>query len=150
MKRRWNISIWAGFLVVLSALFTYVPVFIRFPATRDFPWATLLIAAAGFALMARGLVRAYRNPQLYRGKIAGPIVSSLGVALFAFFAYSIFYVPRQIPASTGAPQVGQKAPDFTLPDQDGHLVTLSKLIESGTSGAERVNGVVLIFYRGYW
>lgn len=142
MKRRSNISIWAGFLVVLCAVLTYIPLFVRFPATRDFPWPTLLIFGIGLALMTRGLVRAYRDPQLYRGKIFGPILTGLGVLLFAVFAFSIFYVARQLPPSTGAPQVGQKAPDFTLPDQDGNPVTLSKLLESG--------GVVLIFYRGYW
>jgi len=150
MKRRWNISVWVGFLVVLSAFFTYVPVFARFPATRDLPWASLLMFAAGLALIARGLKRAYSQPQLYRGKIAGTILASLGVALAALFCFGIFYFARQLPPSRGAPQVGQKAPDFTLPDKDGNQVTISKLLDSGASGAERVNGVVLIFYRGYW
>jgi len=36
---------------------------------------------------------------------------------------------------------GQAAPDFTLPDQDGHPFTLSSLHGSR---------VVLVFYRGYW
>ena len=31
MKRRLNLSVWLGFLVVLAAAFTYVPVFSRFP-----------------------------------------------------------------------------------------------------------------------
>ncbi len=142
MKRRSNILIWAGFLAVLCAALTYVPVFLRFPATRDIPWPTLVIFGVGLALMTRGLIRAYRDPQLYRGKIFGPILLSLGTIAFATFAFSIFYVARQLPASAGAPRVGQKAPDFTLPDQDGNPVTLSHLLESG--------GVVLIFYRGYW
>ncbi|HEU4400634.1 MAG TPA: hypothetical protein VFT43_00880 [Candidatus Polarisedimenticolia bacterium] len=150
MKRRWNASLWIGFLVVFFAPVTYLSVFIRFPATRDVPWATLLIFGAGLALMARGLRRAYREPLQYRGKIAGPVLMSLGVAVLAFFAYGIFYVARRLPPSEGAPRVGQKAPDFTLPDKDGNPVTLSKLLESGAGGAERVNGVLLIFYRGYW
>jgi len=46
-------------------------------------------------------------------------------------------------AGPGAPAgVGDIAPDFTLPDQDGRRHTLS---------AERgKNAVVLIFYRGHW
>jgi len=150
MKRRWNISVWAGFLVVLLALVTYLTIFIRFPATRDVPWATLLIFVAGLALIARGLRRAYREPQLYRGRIAGSILMGLGVALVALFCFNIFYFARRLPSSTGAPRVGQKAPDFTLPDKDGNLVTLSGLLDSRAGGAERVNGAVLIFYRGYW
>jgi hypothetical protein len=150
MKRRWNLSVWVGFLLVVAAPASYMFVFIRFPATRDVPWATLLIFAAGLALMARGLWRAYREPQLYRGKVAGTVLMVLGVALLAFFTYGIFYVPRQLPPSTSAPRVGQKAPDFTLPDKDGHPVTLSELFDAGASGADRVDGVLLIFYRGYW
>lgn len=35
-------------------------------------------------------------------------------------------------------KVGDRAPDFTLPDSDGHPVTLSKMLESGP--------VILAFY----
>ncbi|PYS95993.1 MAG: hypothetical protein DMF50_06500 [Acidobacteria bacterium] len=150
MKHRLNVSLWAGFLVVLSAPVTYLSVFIRYPATRDVPWATLLIFAAGLALIARGLRRAYREPLLYRGKIAGAILMALGVAIFGLFGFGTFYLARQLPPSRGAPHVGQKAPDFTLPDKDGNPVTLSKLIDAGAGGADRANGVLLIFYRGYW
>jgi hypothetical protein len=160
MKRRWNISVWLGFLLVLAAPVTYVALFIRFPATRDFPWATLLVFFVGLALIARGLVRAYREPALYRGKVAAPILMTLGVAVLALFAFGIFIEARQLPPSKGAPQVGQKAPDFTLPDEHGNPVTLSKLLDSGAqdaSGAgggagatEQINGALLIFYRGYW
>jgi hypothetical protein len=150
MKRRWNVSMWVGFFVVLAALFTYLPVFARFPATRDLPWVTLLIFGAGLTLIARGVARAYREPQLYRGKIAGPILATLGSALLAFFSFGVFYLARQLPPSTGAPKVGQKAPDFTLPDKDGRLVSISELLDSGAGGAGRANGVLLVFYRGYW
>ena len=150
MKRGWNIPIWVGFLLVFFGFFTYLPVFARFPATRDFPWVNLLMFGVGLILMASGLTRAYREPQLYRGRIVGSILVTLGFALFALFGLGIFYFARQLPASGGAPQIGQKAPDFTLPDKDGNPITLSKLLDAGPSGAGRVNGVVLIFYRGYW
>jgi lysylphosphatidylglycerol synthetase-like protein (DUF2156 family) len=150
MKRRWNFAVWAGFLIVLAAFLTYVPVFARFPSTRDFPWANLLMFGVGLTLIALGLRRAYREPQLYRGKIAGPILLSLGVLALALFCFVTFYLARQLPPSTSAPRVGQKAPDFTLPDQDGNRVTLSKLLQSAAGGAGGTNGAVLIFYRGYW
>ena len=38
-------------------------------------------------------------------------------------------------------QVGQSAPDFTLPKSDGEALTLSSL---------RDKNVVLVFYRGHW
>ncbi len=150
MKRRWNILMWVGFLVVLSAPLTYATVFARFPITRDFPWATLLIFGAGLFLIGRGLRGAYREPQVYRGKIAGTILMSLSLALVAFFGFEIFYVARQLPPSEGAPRVGQKAPDFTLLDEDGNQVTLGELLDDAGNGPEPANGVVLIFYRGFW
>jgi len=62
---------------------------------------------------------------------------------FCLFAYLIFFELKQVPASTGAPRVGQKAPEFTLPDQNNKPVALTDLL-SGSKGA------VLIFYRGFW
>jgi hypothetical protein len=150
MKRRWNASLWAGFLIVLAAPVTYLTVFVRFPSTRDFPWATLLIFCAGLALVAFGLRRAFRDPQVYRGKVSGTIVMTVGVTLFGLFVYSMLYVMRQLPPSNGAPQVGQKAPDFTLPDKDGNAVTLSRLFEPDAGGGEGARAALLIFYRGYW
>jgi hypothetical protein len=54
----------------------------------------------------------------------------------------------------GAPRVGQKAPDFTLPDATGKLVRLSELLASPSARAGEVNRktrwLILIFYRGYW
>jgi hypothetical protein len=90
-----------------------------------------------------GLVRAFGKPKLYRGKIFGSILATVSVLGFAFFAYLVFFEAREVPASTGAPHAGQKAPEFTLPDQDGKPVALADLL-SGSKGA------ILIFYRGFW
>jgi AhpC/TSA family protein len=146
MKRRWNASIWTGLLVVLAALVSFVPIVMWSPDLRDRPWATLLFLAAGLLLIARGLRLAYREPQLYRGRIAGPIVMVLGIALAGLFTYGVFVAARQVPAALGAPHVGQKAPEFSLLDQEGRTVTLSDLLGHAPEDA----GVVLIFYRGYW
>ena len=144
MKRRWNWSLYAGFAVVLVAVLSY-SLFVLFPITRDFPWVNLLLFAVGGLLLVTGIVRAYGNPGRYRGKIAGPILGVLSLLLFGLFAYGLFYVARQMPPSAGAPAVGQEAPDFTLVDQDGTSVGLADILRSpGTQG------VLLIFYRGYW
>src|SRR5260370_3951406 len=138
MKRNWNWPIWIGFVVAVGGLFSY-EFFARFPITRDFPWANLLLFAIGGALLLVGLFRAFGRPQVYRGKIFGSIFTALTLFLFAFFPYEIFYVLKQVPLSAQAPRVGEKAPAFSLPAQNGKQVALPHLLSP--------NGSVLTFYR---
>jgi hypothetical protein len=144
MKRNWNWPLWAGFILVLAGFLSY-SFFALVPVTRDFPWVNLLLFCGGGILLATGLVRAFRQPELYRGKIFGPILAALSLLVVGLFAYGVFYIVRQMPASAGAPRVGEKAPEFTLPDQDGKPVALADLRSSG--GAR---GALIIFYRGHW
>lgn len=148
MKRQWNWQLWVGFLLVLAGAVGYLTVFAWHPITRDFPWASLLMFAGGAVLLALGLRRSFREPQLYRGKIFGPILTVLSLAVVGFFCFGLFYIGRQMPPSTSAPRVGQKAPDFTLPDQNGNPVSLTQLLSP--AGGGKAKGAVLIFYRGYW
>ena len=141
-KKSWNLSLWIGFLFALAGFLSYT-FFAQFPITRDFPWANLLLFAVGGILLVLGLFRAFGKPRVYRGKIFGPVLATLGILMFAFFSYVFFYVLRQVPPSTGAPRVGQKAPEFTLSNQDGKEVSLSDLVG-------RSKAVALIFYRGFW
>src|SRR6266436_10116189 len=132
MKRKWNWPIWVGFIVAVGGIFSY-EFFARFPITRDFPWANLLLFAVGAAMLIVGLFRAFGRPQTYRGKIFGPILTAIALFLFAFFSYEIFYVLRQVPLSTHAPRVGETAPDFMLLDQNQQPVGLGDLL-SGSRG----------------
>ena len=141
MKRNWNWSLWIGFGFVLVGFLTY-PFFTQFPITRDFPWANLLLFCVGGILLGLGLARAFGKPHLYRGKIFGPIFATVALLAFVFFAYGAFYLVRQLPGSAAAPRVGQKAPDFTLSDQNGRPIALADLISD--------KGALLIFYRGHW
>src|SRR5262245_56640129 len=135
MKRHRNISLWAGFLLVLAGLMSYIRLFALFPVTRDFPWANLLILAAGVILLFRGLMRAFRQPSLYRGRIFGSILAALSAIGIGLFAYGIFYDARQLPVAAAAPRVGDKARGFALPDQSGKTVTLTKLLSATLTGA---------------
>src|SRR5229473_1855792 len=148
-KRRPNASLWLGFLVVLFAFLSYIPIFAKYPITRDMPWANFLIFAVGLLVLFAGLRRAFAQPNVYRGKIAGPILTTISVAALVFFCFTIFSLGKHLPPSAQAPKVGQKAPEFALADTTGTTVSLASLLS--TSATSRpTKGVVLIFYRGYW
>lgn len=143
MRRSWNSPIWTGFAVTLVAVFSYIPVFVRLPNTRDVPWVNLLLFLVSGCLLAAGVKRAYAEPERYRGKVSGAVLGVLALALFGLFCWGNFVFARRVPSASAAPHVGQSAPDFTLPDASGKPVTLSEL--------RKANGaVLLIFYRGYW
>ncbi len=154
MKRRWNVLVWAGFVVSVGAMLGYAFFFAQFPALRNSPGLVLLLSVVGLGMLAVGLHRAFRQPQLYRGKITGIIFVALGALLFGGFVFGVYHEGRRLPASTGAPRIGAKAPDFTLTDQGGEPVTLASLLtlplDSTAGGAKKPSAVLLIFYRGYW
>jgi cytochrome oxidase Cu insertion factor (SCO1/SenC/PrrC family) len=83
-----------------------------------------------------------RNCRLARWRVV-----LLGLLIFVWAASGKAGL-AQLPPSTGAPAVGQKAPGFTLPDQHGNPVSLAGLLKSRET--PKLKGIVLIFYRGYW
>ena len=148
-KRRPNAPLWLGFLIVVFAFLSYIPIFAKYPVTRDMPWANFLIFALGFILLFAGLRRAFSQPTAYRGKIAGPILTTISVAALVFFCLTIFSLGKHLPPSAQAPKVGQKAPDFALADTTGKTVSLASLLSTPAT-SQPTKGVLLIFYRGYW
>ena len=143
MKRHFNLAIWAGFLLVAGSIVSYIPVFTLFASTRDVPWVNYILLAAGGALLAVGLRRAFRDPEHYRGKLSGSVLGTLSVLLAGLFLAFILYGGRQIPAAGNALRKGQPAPPFVLADTAGKSVSSSALLESHRA-------LLLIFYRGYW
>jgi hypothetical protein len=152
MEKRRNWAVWLGFLLALGAMLCNVLLFANPPGQRAIPWLSVLLAVVALILLARGLQRAFfGQPRVYRGKILSSIlflVSLLlaGVAIFTFFH------ARALPPSAGAPQVGQKAPDFTLADTTGQPVSLDHLFAPAADDRQGMppRAVLLIFYRGYW
>ncbi len=149
MKRRWNLLPLAGFLVTLAAFLSYFMFFARFPVTRDFPWVNLLLFVAGFVLLGLGLKRAFGQAEVYRGKVSGVLLTVLSALVLGLFVSYTFFFSRLLPASQGAPRLGQKAPEFTLPDSHGRPVSLAGLLAPATPGAPG-RWVLMVFYRGYW
>ena len=153
MERRWNSLLYAGFVLTMLAFSSYFLFFARFPVTRDFPWLNLLLFVLALGMLGAGLGRAYRQGERYRGRVAGPVLAVLSVAIAGLFLFYNFSFSRRMPAAKGAPRVGQKAPDFTLPDSNGTPLTLSRLwgpTDSGASSGPKDRWVLLVFYRGYW
>ena len=149
--RRLNWPLWVGFLLTLGAFFSYFIIFVQWPITRDFPWANLLLFAVAAVLLFIGFRHGFAadRPHPTRSKIVTTIVGLLSVAVLGFFVFTIFVAGRMLPASHGAPQVGQQAPDFALPDISGKSVSLSQLLSEPVNG-NPPKGVLLVFYRGYW
>jgi hypothetical protein len=143
LKRRRNAFIWAGFAIVLFALVSYIPLFGRFPVTRDIPWANYVLFLIGGVLLAAGVRRAFGDSEHYRGKISGSILAVLSALLLGFFIVSVTYFSKQLPGTETALRVGQKAPAFVLLDAAGKQVSSADVLKSH-------RGFVLIFYRGYW
>ena len=151
MQRRFNWPLWAGFLLTLLAAFSYFAFFVQFPSTRDFPWANLLLFLLAAILLVIGVRHGFAcdraRPKL--SKVVTSIVTTLSALVFAFFIFAIFIAARWLPASTGAPHVGQKVPEFTLSDANGRQVSLNQLLSDPIDG-KTPKGVLLVFYRGWW
>lgn len=147
--RSFNWPVWAGLLLSVVAFISYFFVFVRYPVTRDFPWANLLLFAGAAALLLVGVRRAFAPERRLGAKVAGSVAAALGVAVFGFFVFTTLVMSRWMPAAEGAPEVGQKAPEFSLSDTDGRPVSLSELLSTPVSG-KAPKGVLLVFYRGHW
>jgi len=146
---RFNWLIWAGFVLSVAAFLIYPLVFIWFPEERDFRWVSLLLFAGAAVLLVIGIRRAFVPGRPRRSKIAASVAAALSLLVFGFFILTFFIIARNLPPSRGAPQVGQKAPDFSLTDTSGKSVSLSELLASPVKG-KPPRGVLLVFYRGYW
>jgi hypothetical protein len=148
---RFNWPIGGGFLLSVAALLSYPLVFVRWPITRDTPWANLLLFGAAAWLIWRGLRRAYApGRRRWLRAAVSSLLAVLSAGLLASFVWGVFIVPRRLPASSGAPAVGQKAPDFTLADANNTPVSLQELLASSRTERAASSGVLLIFYRGFW
>lgn len=147
--KRLNWQLWAGFVLSLFAGLSYPLLLAGWEGTRDYAWANLVMFAPAMVLLILGLRRAFKPDRGIVSKIFGSLAAALGVLLLAGLLWLVFVGLRWLPESAGAPQVGQKAPDFTLTDSNGKPVALAQLLAEPI-GSKAPRGVLLIFYRGYW
>ena len=156
--QRFNWQIWIGFLLSIFAFLSYPLVFVNWAVTRNFPWANLLLFAMAALLLFIGVRRAFAPDRRRISKIVSSVLATLSVLVLGMFIFVAFVASRWLPASTGAPQVGQRAPDFSLVDANNKSLSLSELLSSpitsepppSAGGPRAPKGVLLIFYRGYW
>jgi AhpC/TSA family len=147
--KKLNWQIWLGFLITFAGLFAFPLFFVHYPVTRDFPWANLVLIAVAIVFLFIGVKRAFKSQRSKKSKALASILATLSIAAIGLFLFSAFILSKWLPASSGAPQVGQKAPDFSLTDTTGRQVSLSELL-STQIGGKPSKGTLLIFYRGYW
>jgi peroxiredoxin len=145
--RALNWPLWSGFALTPIAFLTYPFVFERWPITRDFPWVNLLLFGLSAVLIAAGVRRAFAPGRLRSLRLtAGFIVTALSVVMFANFVTGVFVRGRDLPPSARAPRLGERAPEFTLPDECGAPVSLGALLSSAAGpGAPAPTGVLLVF-----
>lgn len=153
-EQRRNGALQAAWIMTLVAFLSNIPYFfLQFAGQGLLPWLNLALFVAALVLCVIALRRAFGQPETFRGKVSGSIVTVLACLLFAFTIFA-FHVARKLPESTQAPQEGQKAPEFTLADASGTQVSLASLMNTPLANSPRPDGkpkaVLLVFYRGYW
>jgi hypothetical protein len=148
---KFNWPIWTGFLISVIGFISYFQFFVNYPITRDLPWANLLLFAVAIVLAVFGLRRGFGSDRKHRrlSKIVSSVAATLTIVIAGLFVFTIFVAGRWLPPAKGAPNVGQRAPDFTLSDSNGKSVSLSELLTAPVNGSTP-KAVLLVFYRGYW
>jgi hypothetical protein len=131
---------WGGAALSFAAMASYFVVVPRWPDLRDSGHASVALALAGVAMSIVGLRRS-RVPGTRRWPAA--LACWLGAASAAFLAAYIYYLSYQLPGSEGVIEVGSRAPDFRLRDQEGRERPLSELAGAG-------HRLVVVFFRGHW
>jgi len=150
--RRKNRALLIGLAFLLLAIASNVPPLYASGIPQVIlPWVSLLLPVIGLVFCIAGLKRAFGQPQIFRGKIGGSILTAVSVIFVALSVWGFLHA-RAVPGSSRAPQVGQKVPEFTLTDTGGQPVALAQLLSTpiGAGSGRAPKAVLLIFYRGYW
>jgi hypothetical protein len=174
--RQRNWAPWIGLLLAVSAMLSNAGFFMGLPGQRAIAWLSVALAIAALVSGVIGVMRAFRQPQVYGGKVSSSILGVVSLLICGLVAVASIG-SRALPAANGAPQVGQKVPDFALADTSGNKVSLGQLLgrpdspvsasasntagqatpvglstatPTGMSAATPPKAVLLVFYRGYW
>jgi cytochrome oxidase Cu insertion factor (SCO1/SenC/PrrC family) len=124
----------ASLLLAVGAPVAYGQL-LRVPLVRNHPGAYVVAFALAVALAVVALTREHgrRWPAWIALGVSGPL-------LVAGVWFNL--VGARVPATPTALRIGERPPDFTLPDAKGRPVSLAEF--------RGKKPVVLVFYRGYW
>lgn len=121
-------------VVAIGAVAAYA-LLLRVAIVRNHPEGYVIAFALATALAGLAVVRA-------RGR-RWPAWLAVGFSSVLLVAGAWFnFVAARIPGTPAALRVGERPPDFTLPDASGRPVSLADY--------RGKKPVVLVFYRGYW
>ena len=121
-------------VVAIGAVAAYT-LLLRVSIVRNHPEGYVIAFALATALAALAVVRSRAR--------RWPAWLALGLASFLLVAGAWFnFVAARVPDAATALRVGERPPDFTLPDAAGRPVWLADY--------RGKKPVVLVFYRGYW
>lgn len=121
-------------VVAIGAVAAYV-LLLRVATVRNHPEGYVVAFALATALAALAVARA--QARRWPAWLA-LVLSSLLLVAGAWFNF----VAARVPVTPTALRVGERPPDFTLPDAAGRSVSLADY--------RGKKPVVLVFYRGYW
>ena len=121
-------------VVVIAAIAAYV-LLMRVAMVRNHPEGYVVAFGVAAALAGIAVARA-------RGR-RWPALLALGFSSLVLVGGAWFnFVAARIPDVPTALRVGERPPDFTLPDASGRPVSLGEF--------RGKKPVVLVFYRGHW
>src|SRR5882757_400686 len=115
ITRQRNWAPWIALLLALAALLSNAGFFLGLPGQRAIPWLSVALAIAALVCAAVGIMRAFRQQQVYGGKVSSSILGVVSLLICGLVVFASVH-SRDLPSSAAAPQVGQKVPDFTLAD----------------------------------
>jgi AhpC/TSA family len=121
-------------VVAAGAVAAYLLLF-RVAIIRNHPEGYVIAFALATVLAALAVARAQR-----RRWPAWLVLGFTGLLLVAGAWFN--FVAARVPATPTALHLGERAPDFTLPDATGRPVSLAEY--------RGRKPVVIVFYRGYW
>jgi hypothetical protein len=120
--------------IAIGAAGAYV-LLVRVPVVRNHPEGYVIAFALATALAASAVVRVPAR--------RWPAWLALGLSTLLLVAGAWFnFVLARVPDTPTTLRVGERPPDFTLPDASGRPVSLADY--------RGQKPVVLVFYRGYW